>query len=125
PAAPRVTDFTAAGPIQSFAVQTHAGGDDQLAYRPFGQRFQQYRGADVVDAGVVRDFIHALAHADGGGVVEHHIDTVESACHGSRIAYIAHLQIDLRRQVRGPLPIRAVNLGRQTVEHAHGITLLE
>src|SRR3954464_6044016 len=75
--------------IHSFAVDAHAGGDDQTLHGATNDLLQEHRSAQIVRRGVVLDLVHALSHADGGGEVIHDMHAIERARYRARIAYVA------------------------------------
>ena len=48
-------------------------------HRVLAERLQQHRRAQVIDAGVLGDLVHALADADQRDQVNHCVDAVERA----------------------------------------------
>src|SRR5215204_4343314 len=49
---------------KAFTVDAHRRGDDDPLDGTLGERFQQYRGAELVSADVRGDVVHALANAN-------------------------------------------------------------
>ena len=118
-------DRSPGGSIGALAVQAHARRNHQPFDRPFHQRLEQHGGADVVDRGVSRHLVHALADTDGGGEVVHRIDAIEGAPDRIGVAHIATYELDVVVQIVGPSGVVAVDLRRKHVERAHLVTVAQ
>ena len=86
------------------------------------ERFPQNRRAEIVDAGVLGDLVHALADADQRDEVNHCVDAVERARERVGIADVADDQFNVGGQVIGPSPFLARALvGPDYRERAPGV----
>ncbi len=81
-------------------------------------------GTDVVDGGVLRHLVHALADPDHRSEVKDGVDAVERTAHGVRIAHVTDLQLDVVGEIARPAAV-GVHLLGQHVEHAHAVAACE
>jgi len=85
---------------------------------PAASRLQQHGGAEIIDAGVVLDLIHALADTDQGREVNHGIDTAQRPLQGVAVAHVTAQEFDIRGEVIGTRP-GEVDLRHERVVRAH------
>ena len=88
--AARAVDGRAFGTdIAALAIDAHRGGDDDAAYRPVDQGFQQHRGAQVVGPDIAGDLVHGLADADLGGQVDDAVAALQGGTDAVPVAHVA------------------------------------
>jgi hypothetical protein len=118
-------DLAGGGLVEAFAVEAHGGGDDETLDGGLDEDFEEDGGAEVVDGGVVFDFVHGLADADGGGEVEDGVDVVEGGFEGLAVADVADEEFDVFVEVVGAGGVLAVDLRRQIVQSADVVAVGE
>jgi len=94
-------------------------------HRLMYERFQQHRGAPIVDIRVTLDLLHALTDPDRGGEVVHVRNTCKRLTDGIAIAYIAHVPLHLGMQVTRESRFGAMHLLVQCIEDSYSITGFE
>ena len=72
--------------------------------------------ADLVDARIGPDLVHALPDADLRGEVNHGIGALQATRYASLVAHVTERQFDAGPQIGRPL-LRAMDLRIQVVEH--------
>ena len=82
----------------------------------FDQPLQQVRRAKVVHRCVMRDLIHALAHANARGEMKNRVHTVQRLLERIRVTHITANKFHIRMQIRGSRPRCAVHLVGKIVE---------
>lgn len=110
------------GPIESLAVDAHAGRYDQPLDRPPEELLDQHARAQVVGADVRLDLVHALADTHGRGEMIDRLDPVQSAPDSLAVAHVASLELHLAAQIGRRLARPSVHLRGQVVEHADLMT---
>jgi hypothetical protein len=109
--------------VQPLAVHTHARRHDQALHRLLNECFEKHRRAGGVGVDIPLDLVHALAHTHQRGEVHHRVDPVQGAADGVRVAYVAHVQLDLRVQIDRAPASGTVHLRLEAVQRAHSVAL--
>src|SRR5205085_12191710 len=117
------------GAVHAFAVNAHAGGDDEALERPLlrarAERYEQEGRASPVDIGVVGHLVPALADPNPGREMEHVIDIDEGAAYRSWRTNIADHQLDAPIEIARRAPVAAMDLRVEIIERLHPIIVLK
>src|SRR5690606_1257598 len=104
--------------IGSFAVNAHAGGNDQSLYGMLVDRLQEYCGSGCVHVDVLVQLVHALPDTDGGGKMNNAINTTYRALHGGGVTNVRSDKFDFVIEVIRNRAV-LVDLGIEHVENAN------
>ncbi len=107
--------------IKAFAVNAHAGCDDQLLHRMLHQSLQQNRRTQIIHAGVFRDLVHALAHADQCDEMINGVHARQRPVQNFRIAHVAQHKLGILVQISGTLRRFPMYLGDKAIQNPHVI----
>src|SRR6185312_11420086 len=86
---------------------------------------QKHGRPEIVDAGVVSNLVHALAHAHVRDEVINSINAFQSASDSLRFPNVADHQFDVPIEIARPLALRPMHLGRKIVQDAYGISFFK
>jgi len=100
----RVFDERAVGVlVQPLAIDAHRGRRDDPADRIVDQRFEQDRGARLVNRSVPLDGIHRLADTHFGGEVDDAVYVFHGPLNDVLVADVSDDQIGVLRKIAWPL----------------------
>src|SRR4051812_14585408 len=85
--------------IETLTIDAHARGHDQAPDGPLRQLFHQGRGAEPVDARVLRDLVHALPDAYRRGEVDDRVYSHEGAAKRRDVAHVPGSELDAVIQI--------------------------
>src|SRR5437763_4578012 len=105
--------------VQAFAIDTHAGGDNQGLDRALHQGLEEDSRAERIHPPVLANFIHALPDTDSGGQVKHRIHTTERSAYCVAMAHVTTDQLNVWMQVIRTLTPAAVDLRGEHIQHAY------
>src|SRR3981081_1837455 len=91
--------------VEAFSIDTHAGCDNQPLNGMLYQGLEQHRGAHVVNARIVCNFVHALTYSDSRGQMINEIHIPQCTFYRRLVSNVSMNELYVRMKIKRPFSL--------------------